>query len=315
MNNGIFTISLDLEKFWGVAGSKTINNYGENILHVELAIKQMLAMFEKYEVHATWAFVGFLGYKKFEDLQMDLNFELPKYKNKQQSTYTLLENIDEKMNQYLFLSGNEIEQIKITKGQELASHSFSHIYCDEAGVTNNDFVNDVKAFQKIAVDLNFSPKSFIFPRNQVKNDCVEVLAKNNYSSYRGKEENYGFLGNSIWHKIYRQLNLCISLSGHNTFTIKPAEILNIKGSSFLHPISTNFELLNYLRRLRIKKALKYAAKNKEVYHLWWHPHNFGKNLDANIKNLELILKYYVNLKEKYGLNSMNMGEISLMINN
>jgi peptidoglycan/xylan/chitin deacetylase (PgdA/CDA1 family) len=313
MNNGIFTISLDLEKFWGVAPSKTIENYGENILHVEQAIKQMLVLFEKYEVHATWAFVGFLRYKNFEDLQMDLNFELPKYKNKQQSTYTLLENIDKNMNQYLFLTGNEIDQIKATKGQELASHSFSHIYCDEAGVTIKDFVNDVKVFAKIAAALNFTPKSFVFPRNQVNDECVEVLTKNNYSSYRGKEESYGFSGNTIWHKIYRQLNLCINLSGHNTFTITAAKILNIKGSSFLHPISTKFELLNYLRLVRIKKALKYAAKKKEVYHLWWHPHNFGKNLDANIKNLELILKYYVSLKEKYGLNSMNMGEIALMI--
>lgn len=312
MTKGIFTISLDFEKFWGVAGSKTIENYGQNILNVEEVVDRLLVLFKKYEINVTWAFVGFLAYKNFDMVKKAINFELPKYKNQNQSTYTLLNKED--ISKYLFLSGNQIENIKECKGQELASHSFSHIYCEEEGVTVNDFINDVKAFETVANNVGFTATSFVFPRNQVTKDCVNVLAQNSYSSYRGKEESYGFTGNGLTHKIYRQLNLVLNISGHNTFKIKPEKILNIKGSSFLHPVSVKIKSLNYLRRRRIINAMSYAAQKNEVYHLWWHPHNFGVNMESNLENLELILKHYTYLNFKYGYTSMNMGQIATLVN-
>lgn len=57
----------------------------------------------------------------------------------------------------------------------------------------------------------------------------------------------------------------------------------------------------------------YAAKNNSLYHLWWHPHNFGANINENLFILEEILKYYTYLNCKYKMKSLNMGEISKMI--
>lgn len=313
IKKGIFTISLDFEKFWGVAGQKTIENYGENILNVKEVVEKLLTLFKKYDINVTWAFVGFMGYENIDELKNAINFDIPKYKNIQQSTYTLL-SLKEDISKYLFLSDNELEKIKNNKGQELASHSFSHIYCYEDGVTVSDFINDVKAFKIVANKIAFTPKSFIFPRNQVKEDCINVLHQNGYFSYRGNEENYGFTGNTLIHKIYRQLNLLFNISGHNTFKVKSEKILNIKGSSFLHPVSTNFKIINYLRKKRIQNAMTYAAKNNEIYHLWWHPHNFGANMDKNLGNLEALLIHYISLKEKYGYSSMNMEQIAEIIN-
>ena len=53
-----------------------------------------------------------------------------------------------------------------------------------------------------------------------------------------------------------------------------------------------------------------AAKNKTGFHLWWHPHNFGVNTKENIKNLANILSYYNHLREKYGMKSSKMSDIS-----
>lgn len=42
-----------------------------------------------------------------------------------------------------------------------------------------------------------------------------------------------------------------------------------------------------------------------MVHIWWHPHNFGKNLSKNIEMLDEILKYANSIK----LNSLNMAEV------
>ena len=53
-----------------------------------------------------------------------------------------------------------------------------------------------------------------------------------------------------------------------------------------------------------------AAKKGKIYHLWWHPHNFGVHTFENIRMLEDILLYYTYLNSRYGYQSANMKEIS-----
>ena len=56
--------------------------------------------------------------------------------------------------------------------------------------------------------------------------------------------------------------------------------------------------------------MTHAAKNDQLFHLWWHPHNFGNDIEANMLFLKEILKHFVLLKEKYNMSSLNMEEIS-----
>lgn len=52
--------------------------------------------------------------------------------------------------------------------------------------------------------------------------------------------------------------------------------------------------------------MSYAAKNNRVYHLWWHPHNFGDGLVENLEDLERILSHFKKLKTEYGFESVAM---------
>ena len=61
-----------------------------------------------------------------------------------------------------------------------------------------------------------------------------------------------------------------------------------------------------MRLYRIVNGMRKAAESGKVYHLWWHPHNFGNDVDGNIHNLSLILKEYEKLKVNKGFKSMNM---------
>ncbi len=60
--------------------------------------------------------------------------------------------------------------------------------------------------------------------------------------------------------------------------------------------------------------MTYAAKNNQVYHLWWHPHNFGNDLENNFKSLEKIIKHYSFLNKMYGFESKNMNNLNNYIN-
>ena len=52
-----------------------------------------------------------------------------------------------------------------------------------------------------------------------------------------------------------------------------------------------------------------TAKKNKLYHLWWHPHNFGKNIEENFETLTSILDHYQELNKNYGMRSLNMQEI------
>jgi hypothetical protein len=53
-----------------------------------------------------------------------------------------------------------------------------------------------------------------------------------------------------------------------------------------------------------------AARRDMVFHLWWHPHNFGVDLAANLSFLSAIFDHYALLKERSGMRSMTMAAIA-----
>ena len=54
--------------------------------------------------------------------------------------------------------------------------------------------------------------------------------------------------------------------------------------------------------------MTYAAQSEQTFHLWWHPHNFGRDLEANMSFLKRLLEHYRSLNEHYGMQSRTMAE-------
>ena len=71
-----------------------------------------------------------------------------------------------------------------------------------------------------------------------------------------------------------------------------------------------FKRFEGLKLKRIKKGMRHAAKKNEMFHLWWHPHNFGAQMDENFRNLEEIFKTYAALNKSYGFESITMTELT-----
>jgi len=81
-------------------------------------------------------------------------------------------------------------------------------------------------------------------------------------------------------------------------------------ADFCGHFAKKLTFLDGLRLRRIKNAMTHAAKTGQVFHLWWHPHNFGVNADKNMAFLEKVLFYFVSLQKKYDFKTMRMNELA-----
>jgi peptidoglycan/xylan/chitin deacetylase (PgdA/CDA1 family) len=323
MEKGYFVISLDFEIYWGVRDVVTLNQYKANLLGVRKAIPAMLALFDKYNINATFATVGFLFFNDKEELLKGLPGKKPAYQNANLSPYGGHFNLvgeNEEVDPMHFAPSliKEIQQ----HGQEIGCHTFSHYYCLEKGQTVETFTEDLRAAKKIAEQQNISLKSLVFPRNQFNNEYLQACRNEGFTSYRGNENSWVYKPhpqkseNFLWRMI-RITDAYINLTGHHCFAAdKNKELpINIPSSRFLRPYSKKLSMLDALRLRRITNSMTHAAKNNLSYHLWWHPHNFGINLKENIAFLEKIMIHYTKLSEKYKFTSVSMTQLAdLLIN-
>ena len=323
MNNKVYfnkpylIISLDFELMWGVFDKKTIKTYGENIEGVHIVIPKILEIFNKNNIHATWATVGCLFYKSLADLKLDLPENLPHYDNLSLSTLRHIQNITPE-NYLKYYSGiNLINQIKNTDYQEIATHTFSHYYCLEPGQNLKQFSNDISKSIDISNKNDIKIRSIIFPRNQYSNEYLKICQELGIKVFRGNEDNFIQKPRSqkklnIFIRILRLLDSYINLTGFNSYSfikLSTHGLLNIPSSFFFRPYSFKIKYLENLKIKRIKKAMLNAAKKNQLFHLWWHPHNFGKNQFENLSQLNEVIQYYLQLNKIYGMESRNMFEI------
>lgn len=322
MNHGTFVISLDFELMWGVWDSKTIESYGKNILEVHHVIPRLISLFDKYSVGATFATVGFLFHQNKEDLLKSFPNILPEYTNTRFSPYlNYIQQIEEKDQPYYFCP-ELISLIQKSELQEIGTHTYAHIYCLEKGMSEAAFEADLIKAIDVAKKMNINIQSLVFPRNQFNEKFLKICHRHGLTSYRGNELSWIYAAKSgeeesLVRRAIRLMDSYINITGHHCNDIstqKNAAIINIPASRFFRPFSKKLSLLEKLKVRRIKKSMTYAAKNNLLYHLWWHPHNFGTQTDINFQQLEEILQHYLYLKNQYGMKSMTMSSVANEIN-
>lgn len=307
---GKMIISLDFELFWGLLEERKLEDYQENLLGGRAAIPRLLKLFEQYDIHATWATVGFMFAENYEELKRYFPEEKPTYEKQGLSPYDYLEKIGEK-EEPCFFAPDLIRLVSQAPGQEIGSHTFSHYYCREKGQTVDQFAADMRAAKKIAGDHGYDVTSVIMPRNQCEPEYTRVLRELGFTAYRDEEDDW--IHDKIrWFpllRLFRLLDVYLPLTGQGVHKPRKEDgVWNFVGSGMFKPIRPALMFLEGQKMRRIKTRMRCAAKNDLVFHLWWHPHNIGVMTDQYLAQLEEIFQYYHQLKEKYGMESLNMGE-------
>lgn len=315
-----FVISLDFELHWGV--SERVNHsdhpYMANLHGARDAVGRLLELFEHRGIRATWATVGKLFAHGRDDLEFFKPEVRPSYERESVDTYRIQVGASE-VEDPLHFAASLVERIRQAPQQELACHTFAHYFCNEPGQDVAAFQADLQAAQTIAVRDGAKLRSLVFPRNQVLPDYLPALEAADLDVYRGNPPAGLFtpsIQNSVLNKGLRALRLAdsyVNLTGHHTVpwaSVNEGTLANVCASQLLRPYSRKLRFLEPLRRRRVKAGLRTAAKRGEIFHLWWHPHNFGINQDENLAALEDILDEFERLRDEFGMQSMTMAEVA-----
>lgn len=316
---GALVISLDFELHWGVRDKRSVDGpYRENLLGARQAIPRILDLFEEFGVAATWATVGFLFAKTRQEREEFSPPLRPRYKNDKLDAYSEPTG-DNEDDDPLHYASSLIAHISKTPKQEIATHTFSHYYCQEPGETREAFAADIASAMAIGRRYGFDIRSIVFPRNQFRSGYESVLKEAGITCYRGNESNWMYRPRprgeeTLAVRAPRLIDGYISLSGPKFIRweeiAQPGGMCDVRASMFLRPYSMQRKSLEPIRLRRIAGGIRAAAKNRGIFHLWWHPHNFGKNIPENLEFLRSVLKVFAEQRQVHGMQSLSMIEVA-----
>jgi peptidoglycan/xylan/chitin deacetylase (PgdA/CDA1 family) len=342
--SGTFVISLDFELHWGGFEKWPLRKEGESYVIPQLTndylntensaynayftntrrvIPEMLRDFDEAGVHVTWATVGMLFAKDRPTLRANFPLRKPTYAVRELSAYEFIETQgignDENDDPYHF-APSLVERIIRTAGQELGTHTFAHYYCNEAGQSVDQFHDDLRAAQRAAQNYGTQLRSLVFPRNQFNDQYLRVCYEEGIRIVRSNPLDWFWKidstqSESFWKRLNRGMDAYLPVGKKNTYRLdslpsQPGLPLCLPASRLLRPYRPKEGVLNQMKITRIKEEMTRAAQKGEVYHLWWHPHNFGHYPSESLAALKEILLHFSHCRDKYQMTSLNMGEIA-----
>lgn len=319
-NPPALVVSLDFELHWGVRDKRsTTGPYRANLLGAREAVPRILDLFVEFDVAATWAVVGFLLARSRDELQSYWPEERPRYVHPALDPYGEEVGEDESDDPFHY-APSLVGLIQDTPRQEIGTHTFSHYYCLEPGQNTSTFSQDLSSAVAIARDRGISVTSIVFPRNQVNVDYAAVLRSHGIDCYRGSQRGWMHRPRTTGEatpRAVRALRLADSyapLSGscltrwHSVR--EPSGLCNVPASRFLRPYSNRLRWLEWRRVDHISWAMRRAASSNSIFHLWWHPHNFGTDLGANLAVLRHLLVEFSRLRDQRGMASLAMCDVA-----
>jgi peptidoglycan/xylan/chitin deacetylase (PgdA/CDA1 family) len=315
---GALTISLDFELHWGMRDHTAADAAASHALVASRAmVAQLAELFARREIRATWATVGLLVARTAAEAEALWPGVRPRYHDADLDPYGEPIGATED-DDPIHLAGSLVDLLAAAPGQEVASHTFSHYYCLEPGHEPATFRADLLAAQAAAERIGLRLRSLVLPRNQWDPDLAPVLKETGFECYRGPQP--GWVNRSRRHAqagpVVRAARLASTWSGPSlpTFSweevLEPSGLCNVPASAFLRPCAPATRALEPLQDRRIVKALRTAAQEGRIVHLWWHPQNFSSHPQENIDRLHRLLDEVDRLRASDGMRSLSMEDVN-----
>jgi hypothetical protein len=152
---------------------------------------------------------------------------------------------------------------------DIASHGYYHRAFNKLSIA--DAEKELGMISERMKEFNITPRSFIFPRNNVAH--LKLLEKYGYLCYRGKG----------------------GLTRNGMYIVKKGDLFDVHPSLFINR-NASLQLLRKLLSLSISK--------RAPLHLWFHPLDFGPVARDVTKNIALVLQPFFNYaksEERNGL--------------
>jgi hypothetical protein len=304
---GYFVFSLDTELAWGSldwdrpgSGQSFRNGAKERE-----TILRLLKMMDEFGIVATWGITGHLFYEKCEECNVcpilelkgkDIRFDQI-WKSKDSMWYGA--DIVE-----MLLSGDS--------GHEIGFHGYTHRLFNRLSRDEARF--EIQEWLRLAKRRNIIPQSVIFPQGRIGH--LDLFQEAGFICYRGKEVRHPAFSIPLLGKVLNRINLVLSMFTPQVYEIEsdPKDLVNIPSSQWLfrtkRKIETSLDSLG-LQELRFRgtiKAIKKAAEEQKIIHLWAHPHEFRTEKD--FEKLRYVFGCFADQAKQGRLQSITMADLA-----
>lgn len=301
LNSGVFTLSLDCEGLWGMADASSTFSEGQiNRASLDGAYTFLLSELDRCSVRSTAAFVSCFG-SSYDAVRL----AMPEIEALGAGAPSWFEHLlprlrDGRANALSGLEGSSYWNAFAKAGHEMAWHGATHLPLVPS--LHPDLVElELQIAAKLHKALGHSPRSIVFPRNQIGQ--LATLKDAGFVTYRDSRSG-GFsrrLTNlfrewSIWDQgddpVPRyEDGWEIFPAGH--FLNWPA------GARKAIPVSVTVK--------RWKSMLRAASEQGRYVHMWLHPHNLI-TAPRMKETFSLILEYVSELARLGDIKIMTMEE-------
>lgn len=300
-------ISMDFELRWGVHDrlGSNMDAYRENLENVRDVVPALLKLFNQRKIRVTWACVGALGCSNWDEY-FSRAPKPPDYHRQFLKFDPHYAELDP--DGRLHFAPECLQLINQCPGQDMGTHTFSHIYACEQGVTSQDIYSDLVAVNSIWQEkLNKQPISLVFPRNE--HAFLPVIEAAGVRIWRGNEVPWYYSGtlanSSLRYALSKPFRFKDAI---NPFT-KYADHLhgNMTRSSLF--LRTNLsDILWKLHFCRIKREIE-SLRTGEIFHIWCHPHNLGADMDKRLARMQDVLDLIADKCRRGAVVSKNMSDL------
>lgn len=312
---GTVVISLDSELAWGFHDKNNPPQY--RIKNARDGWRQLINLFESYDIPATWAIVGHLFLDECDGEHS--NHPSPTGWFNRDPGGTVDENPD------WFGTDLIIKLLESEVNHEIGYHSFSHVEFGAEGTTSGIASTELAECQQVTSDWNCDPDSFVFPRNNVGH--LDLLSDYGFTCYRGKQppDNNDSLLPPTIQRLSRLVLGQTSPPIVNPY-VTDNDVVNIPASFYLYTFENKqntilksavqmasqlvFKCLPFDPHLRqVKLGLKAVSDEpNSVFHIWLHPNNIVTVEDTN--RIESVLEEVSRYRDNQDLAVKTMGEVA-----
>ena len=315
LHRGVFSLSLDFELAWG---SRDLFEDDSALVVDSLATREqvfepLVGLLESLEIQATWATVGHLFLDRADDSPRGLHPDHPTPQHSWRSRPWFDGVPAGTEDTHPAWYGRSLVKRLAASGQEVGSHSFSHVIFGDPGCSEAVADAELARCQELAAELGLPPlRSYVFPRNEAGH--VHLLARHGFTSWRPREPAW-FNDPDIPKPVSRAAHLASVISAST-----PPTVVSRQGAGGLweHPGSATFlphygvrKLIPIERRVtRCVRGIDAAAERREVFHLYAHPINFATAPTAMLDGLAEVLAHAVRLRDRGRLDIWSMGQLT-----
>ena len=307
---GVFVFSLDLELAWGAVHRRGYAGRERDFEKTRFVVGELLAMFERHRVQATWAVVGHLLLDACKPEQGRKHPEIvrPEYGTGDFDWFDRdpCSNVDEDPHWY---APDIIRSIlDCREPQEIGSHNFSHVMVID-GCSKESLASELKASESAAKRWDLELRSFVFPRNAVGH--LDTVASAGYRAFRGVSSDWTSRMPRLLRRPARFVDAFWPGAVASSMPVRQSGMWNIPASyNYLHRSGWGRLVPVSVRVRKSISGLQDAASRGGVFHLWTHPFNLASDPEPLLAGLDEVFHAYAALRDSGLIANATMGELA-----